>query len=142
MIVFLSELLILTDIKWHAYQARIFEFLAFSLDSLVIFNKQYSVCIVSRLFLSPKNSKTLAPRSKACLSNNGLPCKLHLFNNLNLLNFSQNKGWEKIDSMKEARGFSGSTLFNGGLWVTGGYNRINSSEILSGTDFIWGSGNV
>ena len=68
MIVFLSELLILSDIKWRAYQARIFEFLAFSLDSLVIFNKQNSVCIVSRLFLSQKIAKRLLHEVRPGLS--------------------------------------------------------------------------
>jgi hypothetical protein len=40
-------------------------------------------------------------------------------------------GWEEISSMNVARGFSGSAVFNGEFWVTGGYNWINSSEILN-----------
>jgi hypothetical protein len=40
--------------------------------------------------------------------------------------------------MLTARGFSGAAIFNGGFWVTGGYNRINSSEILAGG--VWTAG--
>jgi hypothetical protein len=37
--------------------------------------------------------------------------------------------------MKVPRGFVGSAMFNGGLWATGGYGRINSSEVL--IDGVW-----
>ena len=40
--------------------------------------------------------------------------------------------------MKVARGFVGSAKISGSLWVTGGYGRLNSSEIL--TNGSWSDG--